>query len=223
MSRRILNPKEVEHLKREANRLKKADGLKQHEALDRIAIREGYRDWRELATISNRTSPPPAPPMAPETPWVWRPTLPNPLRSNVDDLMPDFVQDLIRTDPVISAVLGEASTYLYYLSEYVVRSSTYTGGKSFAFDASVRTRTHPIASLANRTFVLVFDLHVEAALDLPDWRDPDEEPDDDDWEPSPDYIYGTEVKSKVTSYTITNCRLLGEHELREEERFASEG
>lgn len=45
---KTLSLAQYENLKREAKRLKKVEGIKHMEALDRLAQREGFRDWNDL-------------------------------------------------------------------------------------------------------------------------------------------------------------------------------
>lgn len=40
--------KSIESLKRDAKRLKKAENIPHHEALERIAKREGFASWKQL-------------------------------------------------------------------------------------------------------------------------------------------------------------------------------
>lgn len=48
MSSRTFNPTELKNLKREAKRLQRAEGVPHVEALNRIAVREGYPSWWHL-------------------------------------------------------------------------------------------------------------------------------------------------------------------------------
>lgn len=45
---------QLKNLKREATMLKKSLGITQTEALDRVAVRVGFPDWRQLATAASR-------------------------------------------------------------------------------------------------------------------------------------------------------------------------
>ena len=52
MSVPYFSPQQLENLKQEATALKKREGLRQFVALDRIAVREGFRTWRELVAAN---------------------------------------------------------------------------------------------------------------------------------------------------------------------------
>jgi hypothetical protein len=43
-----LSPQQIENLRCEAKRIRKAEGIKHTDALNRVAVREGFKDWWDL-------------------------------------------------------------------------------------------------------------------------------------------------------------------------------
>jgi hypothetical protein len=57
MSQRIFTTVELENLKREAKKIRKRDGIPHVEALNRIAVREGFASWWQLQHLSGKAQP----------------------------------------------------------------------------------------------------------------------------------------------------------------------
>jgi hypothetical protein len=106
MSQRIFTEVEIKNLKREAKKLSKRDGIPHVEALNRIAIREGFPNWWYLQHKAQS--------MASSTPSSSTPSSSTPSSSTpsssaetivAEDVLPDLAYRLMDEDDRVLAAI----------------------------------------------------------------------------------------------------------------------